>query len=53
MLFKAAEVYEHGYFGVEPDIEKAKFFYKSVIDKNDTSNMYFMLAKNKFAILTK
>lgn len=53
MLYKAAEVYENGYFGIEKDIEKAKLFYQSVISKNDIKNMYFMLAKNKLSILSK
>jgi len=53
MLFRAADIYENGYFGIEKELEKAKYFYQLVIDKNDTKNMYYMLVKNKIAIMTK
>ena len=53
MLFRAADIYENGYFGIKKEPEKAKHFYQLVIDKNDTKNMYYMLAKNKIAIITK
>lgn len=53
IIFRVAEIYEKGYFGVPVNSLKALKMYKWITGKKDKKNMYTMLAKNKISFMNK